>query len=108
MPMFKFKAIKPEKICTMSKELIDDLEELLQCPRSYFTLEAVQSVFIKDGEFVEGSPVVEISWFDRGQEIQDKAAMIVTKHVNSVGYKEVDVIFMTLDKAKYYENGEHF
>lgn len=52
--------------------------------------------------------MVDVFWFDRGQEIQDKAAKIITKHINSIGYKSVDVIFHPLDKMKYYENGEHF
>lgn len=108
MPILKFKAMEPEKICIMSKALIDDLEELIKCPRSYFTLEAIQALFISEGKFVNGNPAVEVSWFDRGQEVQDKAAKIVTKHVNSIGYKDVDVIFTSLDKNKYYENGEHF
>lgn len=108
MPALKFKGIEVEKLRSTSKELIDELEQLLQCPRSYFTLEVIQSIFVRDGEFVKGSPVVEVAWFDRGQETQDEAAKVITKYVNTMGYKEVDVIFMNLEKNKYYENGEHF
>ncbi|WP_055666953.1 DUF1904 domain-containing protein [Desnuesiella massiliensis] len=108
MPALKFKGIEVEKLRFASKELIDELEQLLQCPRSYFTLEVIQSIFVRDGELVKGSPVVEVAWFDRGQETQDEAAKVITKHVNAMGYKEVDVIFMNLEKNKYYENGEHF
>ncbi|GIM27609.1 hypothetical protein CPJCM30710_02750 [Clostridium polyendosporum] len=108
MPILRLRAIEPKKICTISTELIDELQQLIKCPRESFTLEVVQSLFIKDGEFVDGNPLVEISWFDRGQEIQDKTALIVTKYVNSMGYKDVDVIFKALDKNKYYENGKHF
>jgi hypothetical protein len=68
----------------------------------------VQSTFIKDGEVVEGNPVIEISWFDRGQEIQDKTAKIITKYIQLIGYTNVDIIFITLDENKYYENGVHF
>lgn len=108
MPALKFKAINVEKICAVSKQLVDELEELLQCPRNYFSLEAVQSIYINDGKFTEGNPVVEVSWFDRGQEIQDKAAGIITKYVKLSGCSDVDVIFIKLDKVCYYENGEHF
>lgn len=61
MPQLKFKAIEAEKLRSISKELIDELEELLQCPRSYFSLEIPQVLFIKDGEYDNGSPVVEVS-----------------------------------------------
>ncbi len=108
MPILRLRSIEDKKACTISKALIDELQELLQCPREYFSIELIQSRFVADGEFVDGLPVVEVSWFDRGQEVQDTAAKIITSYINSVGYKNVDVIFHYLDKSKYYENGEHF
>lgn len=108
MPMLKFKAIETESVRKISKKLIDELQDLIQCPRDYFSLAIDQSVYINDGEIVKGEPMVEVSWFDRGQEVQDKAAKIITKYVNLAGYKNVDVIFFVLDESKYYENGEHF
>lgn len=108
MPLLRLKSVEDQKACSISKALIDDLEELLQCPRNYFSIELVQSKFIAEGKFTDGSPIVEISWFDRGQAVQDTAAKIITKHINSVGYNNVDVIFHHLEKSRYYENGEHF
>lgn len=108
MPILKFKGMKVENTRKISKELIDELQELIQCPRDYFSLAVNQAVYVFDGEIVEGSAMVEVAWFDRGQEVQDKAAKIITKHVNLAGYPNVDVIFQSLDKSKYYENGEHF
>lgn len=108
MPMLKFKAIETESVCKISKKLIDELQDLIQCPRDYFSLAIDQSVYINDGEIVKGDPIVEVSWFDRGQEVQDKAAKIITKYVNLAECKNVDVIFFVLDESKYYENGEHF
>lgn len=108
MPALKFKSIEGKKLITISKVLIDELEGLLKCPRSYFTLEVIESRFIQDGSYVEGNPMIEVAWFDRGQEIQDEAAEIITRNINSIGYKDVDIIFTMLDKSKYYENGVHF
>ncbi|WP_313339687.1 DUF1904 family protein [Sedimentibacter sp.] len=108
MPALRLKAIDGKKALTISKQLIDELQELIQCPRDYFSIELVQSKFIMDGKFVGGSQMVDVLWFDRGQDIQDKAAKIITKHINSIGYKSVDVIFHSLEHSKYYENGEHF
>ena len=108
MPMLRFKGIEVTKICKISKELIDELQELIQRPRDHFTIEVDQAVCIKDGEIVERAPVVEVSWFDRAQEVQDKAAKIITKHINCIEYPNVDVIFFALDKSRYYENGQHF
>lgn len=108
MPALVLKSMNENKVCAFSKSLIDDLEQLLECPRDYFSLELIESKFISDGEIVNGHPTVEVSWFDRGQDIQDTAAKIITKHVNSAGYASVDVIFHHLDEKKYYENGQHF
>lgn len=107
MPALKLKSIDPKKAITISKILIDELQETIKCPRDYFTIELIQSKFIIDGGYVEGPQVVEISWFDRGQETQDKVAKIITKHINSIGYENVDIIFHILEKSRYYENGEH-
>lgn len=108
MPALKLKSIDAKKALTISKELIDELQELIQCPRDYFSIEAVQSKFIMDGKFVGGPPTVDVFWFDRGQEVQDKVAEIITRHINSIGYKSIDVIFYNLEEKRYYENGKHF
>lgn len=108
MPALRLKAIDGNKALTISKQLIDELQELIQCPRDYFSIELVQSKFIMDGKFVGGPQMVDVLWFDRGQDIQDKAAKIITKYINSIGYKNVDVVFYPLEHSKYYENGEHF
>lgn len=108
MPALRLKSIDAKRALLISKELIDELQELIQCPRDYFSIEVTQSKYIMDGKFVGGPQMVEVFWFDRGQEVQDKAAKIITKHINSIGYKSVDVIFHALDAKKYYENGEHF
>jgi len=108
MSALRLKSIDSKKVFVISKDLVDELQELIQCPRDYFSIELSQSSFIFDGEFVEGPPEVDVFWFDRGQEIQDKTAKIITKHIDSIGYKNVDVIFHTLEESRYYENGEHF
>lgn len=108
MPSLKFKAMDSEKIKVVSKELVDELQSLLQCPRDYFNIEIAQSLYVRDGEYVSGYPMVEVAWFERPQEIQDQAAKIITKFVNKAGYDSVDVIFTLLQENNYYENGEHF
>lgn len=108
MPALKLKSIDPKAVSSISKSLVDELQAVIQCPRDYFTIELAQSNYIFDGEFVEGPALVEVSWFDRGQEVQDQVARIITKYINSIGYKNLDVIFIKLEKSSYYENGEHF
>lgn len=108
MPRMKVKGIKLEAVCNVSKELIDELEALLKCPRDYFSIEHINSTFVKDGKVVEGYPFIEVEWFDRGHEVQDKVAKIITKFFKNAGYENLDIIFTVLIEKSYYENGEHF
>jgi hypothetical protein len=103
MPMLKFKAIETKAVFNISKDLIDELQELLQCQREALSIEVLQSVYVNDGELVSGPPVVEVSWFSRTQELQDKAAKIIIKYVQKIGYSHVEVIFSILEKDKMYK-----
>lgn len=93
MPIIKLKEVDVKKALEISTGLIDELEELIKCPRDYFNLSVDTATYINDGKIIEGPTMVEVAWFDRGQEIQDKAARIITKYINLAGYENVDVIF---------------
>lgn len=108
MPQLKMRGVEVKDICKISVGMVQEMQELLQCPKNYFTLECINSTYIMDGEITKVYPTVEVAWFDRGQEVQDTMAKIVTKYIHLAGYKDVDVIFSVLEEKKYYENGEHF
>jgi len=108
MPQLKVRGVEVNDLCKISVDMVQEMQELLQCPKNYFTLECINSTYIMDGEIIKAYPTIEVAWFDRGQEVQDTMAKIVTKYVHSVGYKDVDVIFTVLEEKRYYENGEHF
>lgn len=108
MPQLKISGVEVNDICKISVGIVKEMQELLQCPKEYFTLQCVNSTYIMDGKVVKESPTVEIAWFDRGQEVQDTMAKIITKYINEAGHENVDVIFSVLEKEKYYENGQHF
>lgn len=107
MPMIKIKGIPQEEVIKESKELIDSLVEIIKCPRDYFTIELINNTFIMDGEVVEPPTIVEVAWFDRGQEVQDKVAKAIKSHLKK-DRPCLDVIFQGLENRCYYENGEHF
>lgn len=107
MPMIKVKGIPQEEVIKESKELIDELVEIIGCPRDYFTIELINNTFIMDGEVVAPPTMIDVAWFDRGQEVQDKVAKVITKHFKKDG-ECLDVVFQRLATNEYYENGEHF
>lgn len=108
MPQLKIRGIKAEEICSISKELVDELVEIVDCPRDYFTIECIETTSVFDGKIVRTYPFIEVAWFDRGQQIQDMVAKTLTKYVNRLGIQDLDIAFTIFQGNRYYENGEHF
>ncbi|MCT8978854.1 DUF1904 domain-containing protein [Clostridium sp. CX1] len=108
MPQIKMRGVDINKISVISTEMIDELEKIVKCPREYFTIECISSTFIKDGKIDDGYPLIELVWFDRGQETQDEVSKSITNFIHKAGYENVDVFFTVLKESSYYENGEHF
>lgn len=108
MPQLKIRGVEKEKIVRVSTILVNELSELVNCSREDFTIELIESTYIFDGKEVSPYPFIEIAWFDRGQEIQDKVAKIITNKFREQGIQDMDLIFSVLEKNKYYYNGKHF
>lgn len=108
MPQLKVRGIEPQKICKISKALVDELTEIVGCPRDYFTIECINTTSILDGEIVDTFPFIEVSWFDRGQEVQDNVAQVITKFIHELDIDEIEIAFTLFKENKYYSNGVHF
>lgn len=109
MPQIKIRGIHENEICKISERMIDELVQAVKCPRDYFEIECIKSVAIRDGKIAEVYPFVEVSWFDRGQEVQDIVAQIITENIRTnLEIESMDLAFTVFEKEKYYENGEHF
>lgn len=107
MPQIRFHGFAVDHIRSLFKPLVDELTAVVGCPRNYFVLESINSHQFVDDDSAEGFPFVEVVWFDRGLEIQDAVACVITKHLQELGYACVDVAFSLLEPRRYYENGEH-
>ncbi|WP_305460398.1 DUF1904 domain-containing protein [Photobacterium leiognathi] len=111
MPHLRFRAVEFDTVKALSTELVDDLQPLMLCPREDFTLEHIPASFIFDGEVSDAYPFVEVLWFDRGQETQDKVAAVITAAVRKAvdnAEQDVAVIFTALTATAYYDNGQHY
>lgn len=109
MPQIKIRGIHENKICEISEKMIDNLVDAVKCPRDYFEIECIKSVAIRDGKIAKVYPFVEVAWFDRGQDVQDKVAKIITDSIrDNLDIKGIDLAFTVFEKEKYYEDGEHF
>jgi phenylpyruvate tautomerase PptA (4-oxalocrotonate tautomerase family) len=109
MPHIRIRAISETTVEKLSAELPQDLAPLMQTSTENFTVEKVATQFYKDGARTEGDPMIEVLWFERGQEVKNQCAKkiteIVRKHLNA---EYIAVVFTALPKESYFENGEHF
>jgi hypothetical protein len=108
MPLLIIRGVSVDQVKTISSSLVQELADLCVCGSDNFTLEVVQSIYVFDGDEVQGYPLIEVKWFERGQEIQNQFATIITKHIQSLGIPEVEVAFSTFLESAYYLNGKSF
>ena len=69
-------------------------------------MELPSSTFVFNGEEIEAFPLIEVKWFERGQEIRDRFASSTT-YIMDFGLSEVEVVFTVFTESAYYINGKH-
>lgn len=109
MPHLRFRALDNSHVARLSETLPRTLAAVVQTPEDNFTLEKIATEFYWQGQGVPGTPFVEVLWFARSQEVQDKVAQVLTAEIKKLtGPVDVTVVFQVLATESYYENGEHF
>ena len=109
MPHIRCRGLEFETVKKISTSLVDGLTKIMECDRSWFTVEFIESTFISDGKISNGYPFIEILWFNRGQDVKDKVAKFTTSLLEKdSNYPAITVIFTDLKGEDYYENAEHF
>lgn len=111
MPHLRFRALESSQVASLSLSLMKPLALLIPCPPDDITFESIASQFFYEGQPSVAYPFVEILWFDRGQEIQDKVAQLVTDAIRQLlddPNKDVAIIFTLLKAEQYYDNGSHY
>ncbi|WP_298722921.1 DUF1904 family protein [uncultured Oceanisphaera sp.] len=110
MPHLRFRGLSRETVKQISKPLVDILSPMIGSPLDHFTLEFIPAEFVAKGQVISGYPIVEVLWFERPLEIQDKVAAEITTTLRArVGAEQdICVIFTRLEGRQYYENGSHF
>lgn len=106
MPHMIVRGISVPHIQSISTALITELAEVCSCGTDNFMLECLPTVSIFQGEICETYPFIEVGWFERGQEIRDGYAQVLTKHILSLGIPEVEIAFKVYREDSYYWNGK--
>ncbi len=108
MPHLIIRGVSVDQVKTISTSLVQELADICSCGTDNFTLEMVKSTYVFDGNEVPGYPFIEVKWFERGLEVQDQFANIITKNIQALGIPEVEVSFSTFQESAYYLNGKSF
>jgi hypothetical protein len=108
MPQITFKGMKIKEVCEISTILKDKLQEILDCDRKHLKFDYVESVNIDNGAVIDSFPKIEMLWLPKEQEIQDKAAIVITDMVKKIGYEHVQVSFKVVPGERFYENGQQY
>lgn len=109
MPHLRFRGVDEETLCAISQSLVDQLAALISSSRDNFTLELLTNPFVFDGLRVTPEPMVQVLWFPRPQEVQDRFAQLITEALRQQGEtRDIAVFFMALTPSAYYDNGVHY
>jgi hypothetical protein len=108
VPQLILHAYDTNDVCKNSQTLLEALADVMDTPIDWFTIEVMSSQFVFGNQVIKGAPKIEVLWFERGQEVQDKAAKLIDDWSKALGYADLEMWFTPLDKSRYYENGEHY
>ena len=108
MPHLLFRGFTVDEVKQASTPLATELAHICECEEDNFFFEVLPTTSIIQGEITKGYPFLEIAWFDRGVEIQDKIVQAVTTYFLNAGLEEIEIVFVTYDARNYYYNGKHF
>lgn len=103
MPQIVFKGIQKVEATSISKDLAESLAEAINCPKEWISLELTQADYFNLHSKEAAYPVVNIFWFSRPKEVQDKVAGILNEALFKLGYSRLQVYFHRLDPSEYYE-----
>lgn len=108
MPQLIFRGIKEQEVCELSNNLCKKLSAIMETKEDWFIFEYVNRKTYCMGDVASAEIIVDVFWFDRGQDIKDLSAKEITSYINEMGYLDVAVVFHALEKQDYYENGVHY
>ena len=117
MPNIRVNHLETAEVMQLSRDLTECLSKEFNCPTDWITFSmgsAKEQTIFCEGKALTDTVTIFVEWFDRGQEVKDAVAKILTDGVNRLKRKEtekletVTVIFVAFDPMNYYENGTHF
>ena len=107
MPQLIVKGIREDEVKVLAKSAAPDLADICNCPIDWFTFDYIPSKFYDFTGKEIVNPVIQVWWFERPQELQDKVAKCLDKHIKSFGYTFSQISFSIFYDESIYKDGEH-
>lgn len=101
-----FRGIDLEEVCPLSRRLINELAAVASCAREEISLESIQTQTVWDGEFIDPPFRVQINWFERGKETQQRLVQVLDDFLCHAGYEGTHIYFVAIEPDQYYVNGD--
>lgn len=103
MPTLILKGVKPSDLQVLAKPLIAQLAEAVECPKDWFTLELTNPMYFDETGLVEWYPIINVNWYPRSKEMQEKVAHLVGNLFRNHGYSRVKVSFTVMNREDNYD-----
>lgn len=102
MPHLRFRGLDSPAIREPLHPVLEQLAAIIGCPQDWLTAEEIATRY-----HTPSAPMIEVLWFARGREVQDKVATVLATAYTKDGVAPV-VVFLPVDKENYYEDGRSF
>jgi Domain of unknown function (DUF1904) len=107
MPQLWTRHIPVDTIRLVARPLIQEMAEICACGTDNFSIEIIEGTSISFEPSTAAFPFIEIRWFDRGKDVQDRLAHAITRHLLETGRcTELEIAFIPYAQTNYYINGE--
>lgn len=106
MPHLMIRGVPAERLQAVALPMVKQLAELCECGTDNFTLNCLNTIpIIVESPDNSSFAFIEVGWFERGQEVRDRFAQIITQTILELDILEVEVAFTTYREDGYYING---
>lgn len=106
MPHLLFRGVQAEQLRAVTTPLAEELAALCQCGTDNFTMACLHTTSVFGENPDESSfAFIEVGWFERGQQVRDSFAHLITSYVQKLGISEIEIVFHAYHEDSYYING---
>lgn len=106
MPQIIIKGMTEEQCAEFSVKTAPDLATICNCPSDWFIFDLIHSRFFDGDGRVKHCPVIQVWWFERPMDIQDRVVNLLHRQLENMGFHCDQISFHIFEHDRYYEGAE--